>query len=102
MDFASRATLIPGALPTSNSYKEKIIKLLPYHSFYGGHIPSRKVEPPYLAVHLKKKKKPPGPPFTSIPPQKFKLHLSGSLQHSTLNISGYYLFFVEYELITCW
>ena len=86
MDFdtfldASKATLIHGTLPTTlpipekaifhqgncvfpnvilvsnyHSYKEKIIKLLPYHSFYGGHIPSRKVEPPYLAVHLKKKK----------------------------------------------
>ena len=54
MDFASRATLIPGALPTSNSYKEKIIKLLTYHSFYGGHIPLRKTEPSFLAGHLKK------------------------------------------------
>ena len=83
MDFdtfldATRATLFPGTLPTLNlpikshlssgscvfrdvilvsnyhSYKEKTIKLLPYHSFYGGHIPPRKVEPPFLAVHLKK------------------------------------------------
>ena len=36
------------------SYKEKTIKLLPYHSFYGGHIPLRKIEPSFLAVHLKK------------------------------------------------
>ena len=57
---ASRATLIPGTLQTLNllifyqgsltfsdvilvsnyhSYKEKEIKLLPYHSFYGGYIP---------------------------------------------------------------
>ena len=71
MDFdsfldATRATLIPGTLPTlilsikshpssgpcvfpnvisvSNyhSYKEKTIKLLPYHSFYGGHILPKK------------------------------------------------------------
>ena len=75
---ASRATLISGTLPTLNlstkshpssgtcifrdvilvsnyhSYKEKTIKLLPYHSFYGGHIPPRKNEPPFPAVHLKK------------------------------------------------
>ena len=67
MDFdifldATRATLIPGTLPTLNlstkshpssgtcvfpdvisvsiyhSYNRKTIKLLPYHSFYGGHI----------------------------------------------------------------
>ena len=85
MDFdtfldATRATLFPGTLPTLNlptkshlhqgscvfpdvilvsnyhSYKEKTIKLLPYHSFYGGHIPPRKVEPPFLAVRLKKYK----------------------------------------------
>ena len=83
MDFdnfldATRATLFPGTLPTLNlpikshlssgscvfrdvilvsnyhSYKEKTIKLLPYHSFYGGHIPLRKIEPSFLAVHLKK------------------------------------------------
>ena len=35
-------------------YKEKTIKLLPYDSLYGGHIPLRKIEPPFLAVHLKK------------------------------------------------
>ena len=74
MDFdafldASRATLISGTLPTLNlstkshpssgtcifrdvilvsnyhSYKEKTIKLLLYHSFYGGHIPQEKVSP---------------------------------------------------------
>ena len=76
MDFASRATLIPGTLLTLNlatklhpssdsfvfsdvnlvsnyqSYKEKTTKLLPYHSFYGGHIPLRKIQPFFLAVHL--------------------------------------------------
>ena len=76
MDFVSRATLIPGTLSTlklpikfypssgsfvfpdvtlvSNyqSYKENTIKLLPYHSFYGGHIPLRKIEPFFLAVDL--------------------------------------------------
>ena len=78
MDFASRATLIPGTLPTLNlpikihphqssfvfpdvtivsnyrSYREKTIKILPYHSFYEGHIPLRKIGPSFLAVHLKK------------------------------------------------
>ena len=70
MDFdATRATLFPGTLPTLNlpiksriaifhqgscvcrdvillsnyhSYKVKTIKLLPYNSFYGGHIPPRR------------------------------------------------------------
>ena len=75
---ATRATLFPGTLPTLNlptkshlhqgscvfpdvilvsnyhSYKEKTKKLLPYHSFYGGHIPQRKVESPFLAVRFKK------------------------------------------------
>ena len=83
MDFdafldATRATLISGTLPTLNlsikshpssgtcvfpdvisvfnynSYKEKTIKLLPYHSFYGDHIALRKIEPSFLAIHLKK------------------------------------------------
>ena len=64
---ATRASLIPGTLPTLNlpikkhlssgtcvfpevasvsiyhSYNEKAIKLLPYHSFYGGHIPPIKI-----------------------------------------------------------
>ena len=82
MDFdtfldATRAALFPGTLPALNlpiksifhqgscvfldlilvsnyhSYKKKTIKLLPYHNFYGGHIPPRKVEPPFLAVRLK-------------------------------------------------
>ena len=40
-----------------HSYKEKTIKLLPYHSFYGGQIPPpRKTESPFLAVRLKKMK----------------------------------------------
>ena len=79
MDFASRTALIPGTLPTLNlpikkiilhqgsfvfpdvtivsnyhSYRENTIKILPYHSFYGGHIPLRKIGPSFLAVHLKK------------------------------------------------
>ena len=37
-----------------HSYKEKTIKLLPHHSFYGGHVPPQKIECPFLAVHFKK------------------------------------------------
>ena len=28
-----------------HNYKEKKIRLLPYHSFYGGHIPQEKLSP---------------------------------------------------------
>ena len=60
---ATRATLFRGTLPTLNlpmkslatfdvilvssyhNYKEKKIRLLPYHSFYGGHIPQEKLSP---------------------------------------------------------
>ena len=35
-------------------YKEKRTKLLPYHSFYGCHIPPRNVKPPFVAVLLRK------------------------------------------------
>ena len=38
-------------VPNYDSYKEKTIKLLPYDSFYVGHIP---LSPLFLAVHLKK------------------------------------------------
>ena len=65
MDFdtfldATRTTVFPGTKPSfisvaaffvicflvSNyhSYKEKTIKLLPYHSFYAGHITLRRIE----------------------------------------------------------
>ena len=37
-------------------YKEKAIKLLPYHSFYGCHIPRRKVKPPFGQYASKKYK----------------------------------------------
>ena len=104
MDFdtsldASRATIIPGTLPVLNlpmkshslsqgifpdvilvsnyhSYKENTIKLLPYHSFYEGHIPLRKIEPSFLAVRLKKMQSHKDPPFSSILLQYFKFHLS--------------------------
>ena len=59
-----------------HSYKETTKKLLPYHSFYGGHIPPRKIEPHFLTVRLKKNTKPPGYPLTSIPLKNFKLPLS--------------------------
>ena len=75
---AARATLISGTLPTLNllikailhqgscvfpdvilvsnyhSYKGKTIKLLPYHSFYGGHIPPKKIEPLFWQSALEK------------------------------------------------
>ena len=97
-------SVFPDAVLVLNyhSYKEKTIKSLPYYSFYGGQIPSTKIEPPFLAVHLKKNKKPPGSPFSRISLNNFKLHLSRSLQHSTLNICGCYFFFVEYKLVTCY
>ena len=43
--FISR--VFPDVVLVSNyhSYKEKTIKLLPYHSFYGGHIPQEKFSP---------------------------------------------------------
>ena len=37
----------------NHSYR---IKLLPYRSFYGDHVHLRKIEPPFVAVCLKKKK----------------------------------------------
>ena len=54
--FIRVACIFPDVILVSNyhSYKEKTIKLLPYHSFYGGHIPPRKIKPPFLAVRLKK------------------------------------------------
>ena len=86
-------------LSNYHSYKEKTIKLPPCHSFYGGHIPLRKIMPPFLTVRLKKNSKPPGCPFSSILLKKFKFHLSWSLQHSTLNMCGYYFFLAEYKLV---
>ena len=83
-----------------HSYKEKTIKLLLYHGFYGDHISPRKSEPPFLAVRLNKYK-PPGSLFSSIPLKDLKLNLSWSLQHFTLNTCAYYFFFAEYKLITC-
>ena len=89
------------ALSNYYSYKEKTIKLLPYNSFYGGHIPPGKIESPFLEARLKKNTKPPGYLFTRIFLINFKLHLSWSLQHSKLKICGYYYFFAEYKLVTC-
>ena len=63
---------------------EKTIKLLPYHSFYGGHISPQK------------NSKPQGLPFNSIL-KIFKL--SWTLQHSTLNMCDYYFFLAEYKLV---
>ena len=130
MDFdtfldATRATLIPGTLPTMNlsirshpssgicvfpyvisvsdyhSCKEKTIKLL--SCFYGCHIPQEKLSPLFWQSTSKKKKKtkPPGFSFSSIPLKNLKLHLSLSLQHSRLKMCGYYFFFAEYQLVIC-
>ena len=49
--------VFPDVILVSNyhSYKKKTIKLLPYHSCYGGHIPPpTTIVSPFLAVHLKK------------------------------------------------
>ena len=111
---ASRATLIPGTLPTLylpkkailhqcscvfpdailvssyQSYKEKTIKFLPYHSFCGGHNILRKIEFSFLRQSTSKKNsKPPGCLLSCIFLKNFKLHLSWSLQHSTLSMCGY-------------
>ena len=80
--------VFPDVILVSNyhSCKEKTIKLLPYHSFYGGHIPLRKVEPPFLAFRLKNIRS------QKFPLKNLKLHLSWILQHSTSNKCGYYFF----------
>ena len=44
-------------VPNYQSYKAKTIKPLPCYSFYGGHIPPRKIEPPFLTVRLNKMQK---------------------------------------------
>ena len=80
-----------------HSCKEKTIKLLPYHSFYEGHIPLKITEPLFWQS-ASKKFKATRCPCSSIPLKNFKLHLSWSLQHSLLNMCGYYFFFVEYKL----
>ena len=97
----SRATLIPGTLSTLNlpiksylssdcpfpdviavsnyhSYKVETIKLLPYHNFYGGHIPHQEKLSPLFSQSASKDTKPPGWPFafSSIPLINLKLHLS--------------------------
>ena len=87
---SSVSCLFPDVILVWNyhSYKEKAIKLLPYHSFYGGDIPS----PPqkkYLKFFFwqsasKKNTKPPEFPFSSILLKNFKFYPSWKLQHSTL------------------
>ena len=54
----------------------------------------QEIEPSFLAVRLKNNTKPPGCPLAVSPPpiQIFKLHLSSGLQHSTLDMCGYYFF----------
>ena len=111
---ATRATFFPGTLPTLrlpkkaifhqdscvfcdaslvfsyHSCKEKTIKLLPYHSFYRGHItpsPQKKrkknVEHPFPGIPPQKKNtNPPGSTFSSIP-----LQISNFICHEVCNIS---------------
>ena len=72
------------------SYKEKTIKFLPYHSFCGGPNLLRKIEFSFLWQSTSKKNsKPPGYLFRCIFLKNFKLHLSRSLQHSTLSMCSY-------------
>ena len=53
--LSSGSSVFPDVISVSNyhSYIEKPIKLLPCHSFYGGQILPRRIEPPFLAVRLK-------------------------------------------------
>ena len=59
-------------VPNYDSYKEKTIKLLPYDSFYVGHIPLRKIESSFSGSPPQKSSKPQGPPFSSILLRNFK------------------------------
>ena len=52
-------------VPNYHSYKEKTIKLLPYHTSYEGHIPSRKIEPQEK--------------FSDKPPEKIQSHQDAHL-----------------------
>ena len=105
--FYQGSCVFPDVILVSNyhSCKEKTIKLRPYHSFCGGHILHQEILSPLLWQCTSKSTgrhtKPPGCPFafSSIPLINFKLHLSWSLQHSTLNMCGYYFFFAEYKLV---
>ena len=122
---ATRATFIPGTLSTLNlsikshplsgscvfpdvisvsnyhSYKEKTIKVLPYHSFYGGPHAPKKNWALFSGTAPQKNAKPLGCPFRSIPLKNFQLHLSWSLQHSIVKMCDYFFFFPQYKLVTC-
>ena len=87
---SSVSCLFPDVILVWNyhSYKEKAIKLLPYHSFYGGDIPSppkKNIWSSFFGSRPQKKNtKPPEFPFSSILLKNIKLHPSWKLQHSTL------------------
>ena len=83
-----------------HSYKEKTMQLLPYHSLSMEVTSPKKNWAPFSGSPPQKNVKPPGSLFSSILLKNFQLHLSLSLQHSTLNICGYY-FFAEYKLVIC-
>ena len=101
--FHQGSCVFPDVILVSNyhSYKEKTIKLLPYHSFYGGHILPQEKLSPFFWHSASKNMKPPGYSFAfcCVSLKSFKIHLSWSFQHSTLNMCGYYFFFAEYKLI---
>ena len=51
--FIQGSSVFPDVVSVSgyHSYKEKTIKLLPYHSFYGGHITQEKLNPFSGKIH---------------------------------------------------
>ena len=51
--FIQGSSVFPDVILVSgyHSYKEKTIKLLPYHSFYGGHITQEKLNPFSGKIH---------------------------------------------------
>ena len=73
-----------------HSYKEKTIKLLPYHSFYGGHIPYQEKLSPLFWQSASKNAKPPGCPFSfsSIP---LKISTSSAIKFTTFYIKHVWL-----------
>ena len=61
--FHQSSCVFPDVILVSSyhSYKENTVRLLPYHSFYGGQTPPRKVEPLFLSVRVKKIQSHPDP-----------------------------------------
>ena len=84
--------VFPDVILVSNyhSCKEKTIKLLPYHSFYGGHIPYQEKLSPLFWQSASKNAKPPGCPFSfsSIP---LKISTSSAIKFATFYIKHVWL-----------